>query len=66
MVGELIMVEAIKKDLEDQIEFYKMLMFDMDNAKRNAVADLRDAFDRLPTNISIKLLKALKEAEELA
>ena len=59
------MVEAIKKDLENQIEFYKMLMSNPDNAKRNAVADFRDVFEKLPTHISIKLLKALKEAEEL-
>jgi len=34
-------------------------------AKNVAVEDLRDKFDNMPTHISIELLKALKEAEEL-
>ena len=59
------MVYAIKKDLEDLIEFYKGMLIDRITAKNVAVEDLRDKFNNMPTHISIELLKALKEAEEL-
>lgn len=59
------MVYAIKKDLEDLIEFYAGMLMDRITAKNVAVEDLRDKFDNMPTHIGIELLKALKEAEEL-
>ena len=59
------MVTEIRKDLQNLIEFYTGLLMDYDTAKNVAIEDLRTAFDRLPTYISICLLKALKEAEEL-
>lgn len=59
------MVTEIRKDLQNLIEFYTGMLMDHEMAKKVAVEDLRTAFDRLPTHISICLLKALKEAEEL-
>ncbi len=59
------MVYAIKKDLEDLIEFYAGMLMSRVTAKNVAVKDLRDKFDNMPTHISVELLKALKEAEGL-
>ena len=59
------MVYAIKKDLEDLIEFYTGMLMDRTTAKNVAIEDLGDKFDNMPAHISIELLKALEEAEEL-
>ena len=59
------MREAIVRDLKNLIEFYTGLLMDYDTAKNVAIEDLRAAFDNLPNQISILLLKTLKEAEEL-
>ena len=65
MVGGLVMVYEIVRDLKNLIEFYTGLLMDYDTAKNVAIEDLREAFDRLPNHVSIKLLKDLKEAGEL-
>lgn len=59
------MVHEIVKDLKNLIEFYTRMSMDYDTAKNVAMEDLRTAFDSLPNNVSIKLLKELKEAGEL-